>query len=242
MKRENPESYMQNLKKWLAETSGQELEEMSTFFSARKSDYEKHMKKTWAEDYRRFSEELPPECLHILDLGCGTGLELDELWRRNPSLAVTGVDLCQDMLDRLIQKHADKPLTTICMDYFQYNFGTEKWDAVISFESLHHFMPEKKKILYQKIYRSLKNDAVFLLGDYTACCEEEEMLLHQTYAQKRKAQKIPEDLFVHFDIPLTIEHEIQLLKEAGFLSITIADGMEAASLIIASKKGDPSVN
>lgn len=100
-------------------------------------------------------------------------------------------------------------------------------------------MPEKKKILYQKIYRSLKNGAVFLLGDYTACCEEEEMLLHQAYAKKRKAQKIPENCFVHFDIPLTVEHETQLLKEAGFLPVTVAGGMEAASLIIASKKGGP---
>lgn len=27
-------------------------------------------------------------------------------------------------------------------DYFRYDFGCEKWDAVSSFESLHHFLPE----------------------------------------------------------------------------------------------------
>lgn len=79
MRRENPELYMQNLKKWLAETANQEPEEMSAFFSTRKDNYEEHMKKNWAKDYRKFSEKLPPECRHILDLGCGTGLELDEL-------------------------------------------------------------------------------------------------------------------------------------------------------------------
>lgn len=105
MRRENPELYMQNLKKWLAETANQEPEEMSAFFSTKKDNYEKHMKKNWAKDYRKFSEKLPPECRHILDLGCGTGLELDELWKKNPSLAVTGIDLCQDMLDQLLRKH-----------------------------------------------------------------------------------------------------------------------------------------
>lgn len=66
MKRENPESYMGNLRKWLADTAEQELEEMSTFFSARRNDYETHVKKTWAENYRRFFEKLPPGCRHLL--------------------------------------------------------------------------------------------------------------------------------------------------------------------------------
>ena len=45
-------------------------------------------------------------------------------------------------------------LTTVCQDYFQYDFAYGKWDAVVSFESLHHFLPERKKELYRKLLQS----------------------------------------------------------------------------------------
>lgn len=103
-----------------------------------------------------FAQSLPLECQKILDLGCGTGLELDRLWEISPNLEVTGIDLCADMLEKLRKKHSGKRLTTICQDYFQYDLQCGKWDAVISFESLHHFLPERKKELYRKIYSCLK--------------------------------------------------------------------------------------
>ena len=110
------------------------------------SDYEEHMA-IWEQSYQAFAALLPPDCESILDLGCGTGLELDQIWQRNPAIAVTGVDLCQNMLDRLHEKHKGKNLTLVCQDYFQYDLGSDKWDAVISFESLHHFFPEPKEAL-----------------------------------------------------------------------------------------------
>lgn len=233
---EEQEKYIKGLKQWLAETENDSVEEMADFFSARLEGYESHMKSVWEEDYRIFAEKLPKECGHILDLGCGTGLELDEIWKINPSLSVTGVDLCQGMLDKLLEKHSDKSFTAVCMDYFQYDFGTEKWDAVISFESLHHFERSKKAGLYKKVYQSLKKGGVFLLGDYTACCMEEEELLHQVYLEKRKKFHIPEEQFVHFDIPLTVEHELEILKEAGFSKIELPDEMKDASLFVALKR------
>lgn len=235
MLKETQEKYLMDLKAWLSETKDEELEEMTAFFSSRLEGYETHMKSIWGEDYRLFSEKLPKECRHILDLGCGTGLELDEIWRRNPSLSVTGVDLCQDMLNRLLEKHADKLFTAVCMDYFQYNFEKNKWDAVISFESLHHFEREKKKQLYGKICDSLKDGGVFLLGDYTACCIEEEELLYGVYLEKRKRCHTEEGHFVHFDIPLTEEHEMELLKAAGFSSVELSDELAEAVLFIARK-------
>lgn len=136
------EEYLQDLKKWLADTADSPLEEMADFFTKRLHDYEEHMS-IWKKSYQIFAESLPADCGKLLDLGCGTGLELDRIWQKNPEIEVTGVDLCQNMLDKLLAKHGDKKFTAICQDYFQYEFGCERWDAVISFESLHHFLPEK---------------------------------------------------------------------------------------------------
>lgn len=226
------EEYMRNLKQWLRDTADSPVEEMSDFFTKRLQDYEEHMS-VWEESYQVFAEVLPSECKKILDLGCGTGLELDKIWQKNPDIEVLGVDLCANMLDKLRKKHPHKPLTTICQDYFQYDFGHDKWDAVISFESLHHFLPERKKKLYRKIYCSLKERGVFLLGDYIACCNEEEELLRTVYLNKRKQSAISENDYVHFDIPMTLEHEKELLQDAGFAIEKVLDGR--ATIIIASR-------
>ena len=231
---ESTEKYLQDLKQWLQDTSDTPLEEMSAFFTKRLDDYEEHMS-IWEQFYQIFAESLPSKCKRILDLGCGTGLELDKIWQKNPDIEVTGVDLCQSMLDKLLKKHSDKRLTIVCQDYFKYDFGNDKWDAVISFESLHHFLPERKKELYRNVYNGLKHGGVFILGDYIACCDEEEELLRSVYLKKRKQFAIPDDSFVHFDIPLTLEHEKELLQNAGFVIEKVLDG--DATIMIA-RKGD----
>lgn len=229
------DKYLQELKQWLEDTSADPLEEMSDFFTRRLDGYEEHMA-IWENSYRSFAESLPSECEKILDLGCGTGLELDSIFRKNPVIDVTGVDLCQSMLEQLQKKHSGRRLTTVCQDYFQYDFGHGKWDAVISFESLHHFLPERKGELYRKIFDGLKDSGVFILGDYIACCDEEEELLHKVYLKKRRQSAIPEHCFVHFDIPLTLEHERELLENAGFVIEKVLCNPDNATILTARKR------
>lgn len=233
--RNDVEKYMSDLKKWLHDTEEDRLEEMDSFFTRRLDGYEEHMS-VWKEAYIRFADLLPDQCREVLDIGCGTGLELDEIWKRNQEVSVIGIDLSQGMLDQLTKKHSDKKLKTICADYFQYEFGDCRYDAVISFESLHHFMPEKKRQLYRKIYRGLKTDGVFLLGDYIACCDEEEELLRDICHQRRERDGIPEGVFVHFDTPLTLEHELRLLASAGFGGTEAMECVDGATMILVRKK------
>lgn len=234
--RKNKEQYMEELWRWLCETEETELSEMGEFFSARVDGYEEHMS-VWGEAYRRFARLIPKGCGRILDLGCGTGLELDEIFKLYPEINVTGVDLCRDMLDRLEEKHRGRKLRTVCQDYFQYEMGENCQDVVISFESFHHFLPEKKEQLYRKIYRALRPGGVFLLCDYIACCQEEEDLLRNTFIERRKKWGIPPEQFVHFDIPLTLDHETGLLLEAGFQRAEGFDCVNGATFIRAGKEG-----
>lgn len=240
--REDIPEYLAGLKAWLAQTQEADLEEMGAFFERRLEGYEEHMS-VWREAYRRFARLLPAGCKELLDLGCGTGLELGEIWKRDPAVSVTGVDLCQAMLGRLARQYADKPFRPVCGDYFRYDMGQERWDAVISFESLHHFFPEKKRKLYEKIHRGLKEEGVFLLGDYIACCQEEEDLLRNVYLEKMKKRPPagPGETdtgsgYVHFDIPLTLEHELELLTQAGFCGASAVDCVEGATMIVAFKR------
>lgn len=232
--RPDRETYMSDLKKWLKDMEDVPLEDMDAFFTRRISGYEEHMS-VWKKAYERFAGLLPDWCVEIVDLGCGTGLELDEIWERNPGISVTGVDLSQSMLKELVKKHPDKQLETVCADYFQYELGESCHDAVISFESLHHFPPEKKKRLYRKVYRGLKPGGIFLLGDYVACCEEEEELLREICQLKRQREGIPEESFVHFDTPLTLVHEIEILADAGFGKAEVVECVDGATIIYCIK-------
>ena len=74
-----------------------------------------------------------------------------------------------------------------------------------------------KKELYQKIYRSIKEDGVFILGDYIACCDEEEELLRDVYMRRRKQSDIPESRFVHFDLEFVPRKEYNICKFGGVL-------------------------
>lgn len=209
------ENRMNRLRAWLDEQRDVPLERMSDFFDRRIEGYDEHMLANGDSAYRVLAEMLPENVCKLLDLGCGTGLELNTLWRRLPDVRVTGVDLTQSMLDALHRKFDGRPFRTICGDYFQVDFGEQAWDAVLTFESLHHFPDEQKLPLYRKIRRSLRPGGVFLYGDYFASCDEEERLLAEECARKRALSGIPADAFVHFDVPLTLPHELQLLEQAG---------------------------
>lgn len=74
-----------------------------------------------------------------------------------------------------------------------------------------------------------------MLGDYIACCDEEEELLRSVYLKKRSQSVVPENCYVHFDIPLTLEHEKEILEKAGFVIEKVVD--ESATIIVARKGG-----
>lgn len=217
---ERQQKELLELQNWLKETEYIRLEEMRAFFSARIGSYEEHMVR-WKDYYTWMAQVLPGETERLLDIGCGTGLELDAIFSRFPRIEVTAIDLSEDMLSCLRSKHGDKKLRIICGDYFKEPFGEECYDIAVSFETLHHFTAEKKTEVFRKLYKSLKAGGCYLECDYIAGTPEEEELLFSECMRRRKRDGIPEETFVHFDIPLTLEHEIEALKKAGFREVEV---------------------
>ncbi|MFQ7754718.1 MAG: methyltransferase, partial [Acutalibacteraceae bacterium] len=88
---------------------------------------------------------------------------------------------------------------------------------------------------FRKIFKALAPGGVFLNGDYFACCPEEETLLRATLERRRAAEGIPPERFVHFDTPLTVEHETQVLRAAGFSEVFVAARTDGAAVLSAQK-------
>lgn len=201
------------------------LEKMNDFFKARLDVYDEHMLteiEGAAEFYAFTAAELPTksEC-RILDLGCGTGLELERYISAKPAAQITGIDLSAEMLDKLKEKFPDSNLNLICGSYFDVPFGENCFDAAVSVESLHHFTAEAKLTLYRKLYASLKRNGYFILTDYFAESAEAEREYFENLCRLKKEQGIADNEFYHYDTPLTVEHEINVLKDAGFSTVEI---------------------
>lgn len=216
------DNYEEELRIWLKNSSDEPLETMSGFFEARIDSYEAHMER-WTEHYRRISELLPQSTENLIDIGCGTGLELDFIYKRFPNLKVTGVDLSAKMLAKLREKHGDKCPTLVCGDYFVCDLGDDIFDAALAFETLHHYKSEKKTEIFKKIFRSLKPGGVFFDCDYIALTQGIESMLFEECRTRRIRNGIQDDTFVHFDTPLTLEHETEAIKSAGFSKIELVE-------------------
>lgn len=195
------------------------LEKMDSFFEARVEGYDEHMINNvegCKEAYEKMAELIPGNCLNLLDLGCGTGLELDKIFKKNPEIKVTGVDLTKAMLDKLKEKYKGKEITLINENYFNYNFDYMKYDVVISFQTMHHFYHEQKIYLYTKIYNSLKDNGKYIECDYMVCDQKEEDYNLSEYERIKEDLGIEKNEFYHYDIPCTINNEIEILRKAGF--------------------------
>ena len=198
------------------------LEKMDDFFAARVDGYDEHMKRNieGASGFYAYTASLLPAAgSRVLDLGCGTGLELEEYFAINPGASVTGIDLSESMLNALKEKFPGKDLTLIQASYFDEPFGEERYDAAVSVESLHHFTAEMKASLYGRLRRALKSGGVFVLTDYFAESAELEKEYFQNLAELKKAQGLSDGEFYHYDTPLLVEHEMEILRGAGFRDV-----------------------
>jgi cyclopropane fatty-acyl-phospholipid synthase-like methyltransferase len=214
-----------------------QLESMSDFFTARVNGYDEHMLRDvegCKEGYPLMASLIPADTRRLLDLGCGTGLELDEIFKLYPDLDVTGVDMTAAMLDQLKAKHPDKKLTLICDDYFKADFGGT-YDCAVSFETMHHFTQEKKIALYRRICEALTSDGVYIECDYMADTQEQEDYFFAELARMRAEQGIPEDVFVHYDTPCTIANQIAMLKDAGFATVEQVMRIGGTCMLVAKK-------
>lgn len=215
------------------------LEKMSDFFETRLGGYDEHMLNEIesAGEFYPFTASLLPDLTgsNILDLGCGTGLELEEYYKICPSARVTGIDLSEGMLSALQNKFTDKNITLVKGSYFDVPFGVEVFDAAVSVESLHHFTKAEKVPLYSKLNIALKDGGYFILTDYFALSAEEEMMHRENLIALKAKEGINDDEFYHYDTPLTVNHETEALLEAGFSSVEVIKNWGATYTIKAVK-------
>ena len=204
------------------------IEDQRRFFARKANEDYENVHQQFMHGKKALTDALPEDTRRVLDLGAGTGLELIALFARFPEADVTAIDLTQEMLAKLKQRPFASRVRTITGDFFTEEFGAG-YDAVISTSALHHFVAEEKLRLYSKVLAALKPGGLFLNADRcadTIAQEEERMRELRTNYEN----------YVHFDLPLAVETEQHLLKEAGFTSVQIEKLPESDYRLITARK------
>ena len=205
-------------------------EPMAAFFDARADGYNRHMlleSGSSEGDYKKLGSCFPKtdETLQILDIGCGTGIELDFIWEQAPNAHITCVDVSRVMLDILLRDHPDSHdnITIVEASYVDWQYPENAFDIVVSNMTMHHLWPEEKEEVYHKIFKTLKPDNVYIEGDFIvdAMTAEQYKRRYETITaslpDKAKAGEY------HIDIPFTLETQKRLLLDAGFSSVEVLD-------------------
>lgn len=214
------------------------IEGMADFFTARADSYDEHMLTNvegCAEGYAEVADLIPDGSRSLLDLGCGTGLELERIFDRFPDMQVTGIDLAPAMLKKLREKYPDRDIKLVAADYFKYDFGEDAFDAAVSVESLHHFTPEKKTELYSRILASLRSGGVYVECDYMVSTQGEQDTLFAEGDRLIAASGMTDGEYIHFDTPCTVENQQKMLLNAGFSCAEHLSRRGSTSVIIARK-------
>jgi ubiquinone/menaquinone biosynthesis C-methylase UbiE len=144
---------------------------------------------------------------HVLDIGCGTGTQCDDL--ANNVKHVTGIDISSKLLAIAEQRKAERKIDNvefIQTTVFDERFEPGSFDVVTAFYVLHFFDDIDEVV--RRIYDLLKQNGLFILE--TACLGEKDKFTGQFVRTAGKLGFLP---FINL---LTTQQLEQALELAGF--------------------------
>jgi ubiquinone/menaquinone biosynthesis C-methylase UbiE len=139
--------------------------EMARFFDERASEYDDHQRQTvsyFESIHRAVAGEIEETTsrVRILDLGSGTGFELEGILSRAPNGQITCIDISGKMLDQLKRKYADslQNIEVVKGSFLDIPFRQRYYDYVVSVLSMHHLTYERKLDVYRRIRDALTHE------------------------------------------------------------------------------------
>ncbi|MAF10246.1 hypothetical protein CMK11_07330 [Candidatus Poribacteria bacterium] len=159
------------------------------------------------------------EAITILDVGCGTGLELQFIFERAPNALVTCLDQAPRMLDEVRRKYADRlsQISLVEASCIEWPKGLPAFDFALSILCLHHFPPDTKREVYSSIRGALKDTGAYIEGDQMVLpeIEADSLALFEAWVAKLPGGRLGA---WNYDIRLSVATNRGLLLDAGFSS------------------------
>ncbi len=160
-------------------------------------------------------EFLPRPLPRVLDVGSGDGRLLALVKLARPDVQAVAIDFSATMLDRLRTRFGADPSVQIMEHNLDHPLPTSlrAFDAVVSSFAIHHVTDDRKRALYQEIYRLLTPGGVFCNLEHV---DSPSVALHREFLNTLGVE--PED-----DDPsnklLDVETQLRWLREIGFIDV-----------------------
>jgi tRNA (cmo5U34)-methyltransferase len=203
-------------------------------FNASIDYYDDWMKKALPNytDLFRSAREIipfsPGARISVLDLGAGTGLFSKHVLDQYPQANFVLYDVADKMLGVAKTRFNDQ------LSQFRFQVGDyremeyyQDFDLVISSLSIHHLSDEEKRVLFQRIYASLRTPGAFINVDQVR--GESGYIrdlywnhwLEQVRRAESSAERIQESIQrrTTYDREATLVDQLTWLKEAGFVNV-----------------------
>lgn len=106
----------------------------------------------------------------LLDIGCGTGVLLEQVGARWPTVHAVGVDLSREML-AVAQRRLGDRTPLVEADVSNLPFASDSFDVIVSNSSLHYW--PNPKLALAEVARVLRQPGELVItdwcGDYLTC-------------------------------------------------------------------------
>jgi tRNA (cmo5U34)-methyltransferase len=159
-------------------------------------------------------EFIPAGTRRILDLGTGDGRLLALVRQGHPETEAIAVDFSPAMLEAVRQRFATDARVRVLdhnMDLPLPALGT--FDAVISSFAIHHLVHERKRALYEEIFRLLNRDGFFCNLEHVASPTQR---LHEEFLHRIGFTVETEDPSNKL---LDVETQLGWLRDTGFVDV-----------------------
>jgi tRNA (cmo5U34)-methyltransferase len=164
----------------------------------------------------------------ILDMGAGTGLLTQYLYKKYKRAEFTLIDLSDEMLNIAKQRFKGKSnFKYINNNYVKHDFQ-DKFDIIASSLSIHHLKDQDKEFLYGKIYKNLNDGGIFLNADQVLASSPSNELEYQRNWQEKiedgplpKSEKISILERMKLDKPAKLEYNLKWLEKSGFKDVDV---------------------
>ena len=167
---------------------------------------------------------------NILDLGCSTGEQIEQLKNQLHQNYYIGLECSQPMLKEARQKlRGEYNIAIQNKDIIKEDFEVKNCGAILSILTLQFIPIEYRQEVLKKVYDSLSKKGIFIfvekiIGDnYNYSELYEQLYYNMKYINGYSTQEI-RDKRMKLEgvlVPVTNQFNIDLLKQAGFTKIDI---------------------
>jgi tRNA (cmo5U34)-methyltransferase len=190
--------------------------------------------------HRTEGEGVLLECLRhrvsrVLDLGSGDGRLLALVKLAHPNASAVAIDFSETMLDRLRTRFADDRSVTVIShnldDRLPASLG--KFDAIVSSFAIHHLSHERKRTLYEEVYRLLNPEGTFCNLEHVSSPTQS---LHEQFLAALAVKPMEEDPSNRL---LDVETQLGWLRAIGFIDVDCHWKWRELALLAAIRPATP---